>query len=134
VGLFGDMRKMMKGAKDLQKAQGGTGLRDTVRMGASMMDQAKSALADNQEQGRIAAEGRDGTATITAVRDTQMTLNQLPVLEFDLDVVAGGFGPYPVTIQQVVSRPAVARLQPGAEAAVKVDAEDPKTVVLVGDG
>ena len=133
MGLFGDMRKMVKGAKDLQKQHGGS-LGDAVRMGSQMMDQATGALADNQEQGRIAAEGRDGTATITAVRDTQMTLNQLPVLDFDLDVVAGGFGPYPVTVRQVVSRPAVARLQPGAEVAVKVDAEDPKKVVLVGDG
>lgn len=130
MGMLGDMRKMMKTAKGLQKEHGKS-LGETISQGRQMLDQATDALADQKAQADIAASGRQGTATITAVRETMMTLNEMPVLEFDLDVTVGGFGPYPVTIQQVVSRPAVPRLQPGAEVDVKVHPEDPKKVVMV---
>ena len=63
-----------------------------------------------------------------------MTLNEVPILEFDPGVTVGGFGPYPVTTQQAVSRPSVPRLQPGAEVNVKVSPDDPNKVVMVGDG
>ena len=63
-----------------------------------------------------------------------MTLNEVPILEFDLGVTVGGFGPYPVTTEQAVSRPSVPRLQPGAEVNVKVSPDDPNRVVMVGDG
>lgn len=131
MGMFGDLRKIMKTSKELQKEHGAS-LKDTISRGADMLGEAKSALGDHGEQARIAAEGRDGTATIDAVRDNGMTLNERPVLEFDLQVTVGGFGPYPVTITQAVSRPAVARLQPGAEVDVKVDPENPHGVVMVG--
>jgi hypothetical protein len=63
-----------------------------------------------------------------------MMLNEVPILEFDLGVTVGGFGPCPVTIQQAVSRPSVPRLQPAAEVNVKVSPDDPnKVVMVVGD-
>lgn len=130
MGMFKDLRSMMKTGKELQKEHG-MSLKDTISRGADMLQDAKGALSDHGEQARIAAEGRDGTATIDAVRDNGMTLNERPVLEFDLQVTVGGFGPYPVTITQAVSRPAVARLQPGAEVGVKVDPENPQGVVMV---
>lgn len=132
MGMFKDLRSIMKSAKDVQKQHGGkTGIRDALSQGADMMEQAKGALSGNQEQAEIAANGRDGTATIGAVRETHMTLNEVPYLEFDLGVTVGGFGPYPVTIQQAVSRPSVPRLQPGAEVNVKVSPDDPNRVVMV---
>jgi hypothetical protein len=63
-----------------------------------------------------------------------MTLNEVPILEFDLGVTVGGFGPYPVTTQRRVSRPSVPRLQPSANVNVRVCPDDPNKVVMVSDG
>ena len=131
MGMFKDLRAIVQGAKEVQKEHGKTGIRDALSQGAGQMKQAQSALSGNREQAEIATNGRDGTATINAVRETHMTLNEVPILEFDLGVTVGGFGPYPATVQQAVSRPSVPRLQPGAEVNVKVSPDDPNKVVMV---
>lgn len=131
MGTLKDLRRIVKGAKEVQKEHGKTGIRDALSQGAEQMKQSQGALSGNHEQAEIVTNGRDGTAAINAVRETHMTLNEVPILEFDLGVTVGGFGPYPVTIQQAVSRPSVPRLQPAAEVNVEVSPDDPNEVVMV---
>ena len=74
--------------------------------------------------------GRQGTATVTALRDTGLTVNDDPQVELDLDVSIDGTPVYPVTHRQVISRLAIAGFRPGATVPVRVDPQDPRTLVL----
>ncbi len=56
-------------------------------------------------------------------------MNENPVVEFDLEVAAGGT-PYDATIQQVTSQLTVAQYTPGA-VACKVDPSEKSEIVLV---
>src|SRR3954447_16250284 len=86
--------------------------------------------ADGEKAQQLNSAGQDGTATITAVRDTGTTVNDNPSIEMDLQVKVGNAPPYPVTHQQVVSRLAVENFRPGARVAVKVDPADPETILV----
>ena len=123
MGMFKDMKDMKKMANDLQKDNP----RPSLREGLS---QAKDAMAGAQGQmaaAQLAADpnARDGSAVINAVRDTGMTVNENPSVEFDLSVTAGGFT-YETTHTQIVSRLQVGQLQPGAQVNVKIDASGPE--------
>ena len=59
-----------------------------------------------------------------------MTMNENPVVEFDLEVAAGGT-PYDATIQQVTSQLTVGQYTPGAVVACKVDPSEKSEIVLV---
>ncbi len=128
MGMFKDLRNIQKQAKEMEKQQGGRpSMKDALSQGSAAMDNANQMMAD-QELGQ---SGRDGEATVVAIRDTGMTMNENPVVEFDLKVTVGGFGPYDVTRQQIVSRLQVAQIQPGTEVKVKVAEDDPQRVLIV---
>jgi hypothetical protein len=92
---------------------------------------ASGLAAHGEKAQRLNATGQDGTATITAVRDTAVTVGDNPSIEMDLQVqVAGAGPPYPVTHEQVVSRHSVGNFQPGASVVVKVDPEDPESIFV----
>lgn len=84
--------------------------------------------ADTQ---RLMATGLIGQATVESLRDTGMTINDNPQIEFDLLVTVESRDPYPVTHRQAVSRLVLANFQPGASIPVRVDPADP-TRVLIG--
>jgi hypothetical protein len=77
--------------------------------------------AEHQRATRLMAEGLVGQATITEVRETGTSVNQNPVVEFDLHILLDGRDPYPVTHRQVVSRLVVGTFAPGAVVPVRVD-------------
>ena len=79
---------------------------------------------------RLMAAGRQGSATVTALRDTGVTVNDNPQVELDLDVAVEGMPIYPVTHRQVISRLAIAGFQPGATVPVRVDPQDPRTLII----
>lgn len=79
---------------------------------------------------RLMATGRPGTATVTALRDTGMKTNGNPQVELDLDVAVEGMPVYPVTHRQVISRLAIAGFQPGATVPVRVDPQEPRTLII----
>ena len=94
--------------------------------------QAHRVLDDLAAERRRAAEllgaGRAGRARIDGRRDTGLTVDGDPSLEFDLVVMVDGREPYAVTHRQVIARPAVSSLTPGATVAVRVDRADPHMV------
>ena len=95
-----------------------------------MMEQARQQLEAQQGNAELLESGIDGQATIKAIRDTGMTMNENPVVEFDLEVAAGGV-PYEATIKQLTSRLTAAQYTPGTVLPCKVDPSDRSKVLLV---
>jgi hypothetical protein len=79
---------------------------------------------------RLLDTGRQGTATVTALRDTGVTIDDNPQVELDLDVAVAGMPVYPVTHRQVISRLAIAGFQPGATLPVRVDPQQPRSLII----
>jgi len=94
----------------------------------------------NQMLGRMASDGRKaqylihagrvGTATVSGVRQTGTYVNNNPECELDLDVTVDGGAAYAVTHRQVLSSVALPGFQPGASIPVRVDPEDPYSLVI----
>ncbi len=93
---------------------------------ATMHDMAEQAAKAQ----RLMAVGIPGTATLVALRDTGVAYNDHREVELDLQVAAGGGAPYAVAHRQVIDRLAVAGLQPGATLPVRVDPENPQSVMV----
>ena len=128
MGMFKDLRDMKKTADQIQKDNPRPGFRE-------MISQGKEALAGAQEQMSGAGlaqdpSARSGTAVIKSIRDTGMTVNENPSVEFELAVTTSGVT-YDATHTQIVSRLQVGQLQPGASVNVKIDANDQNKLVIV---
>lgn len=94
-------------------------------------EQVRDAMRRQAETAqRLLATGRPGTATVTAMRDTGVTVNDNPQVELDLDVAVEGMPVFPVTHRQVISRLAVAGFRPGATVPVRVDPQHPRTLMI----
>src|SRR3954466_9485107 len=128
MGFLKDMRSMQKTAKDMTPPEhrgvmgGFRAMKDLAATGAEVMGDMQ---AQNATSRRLRAPGRQGTATVTAIRDTGLTVNENPQVELDLQVQVDGAAPYAVTHRQVVSRVAIPAFQPGATVPVRVDPADP---------
>lgn len=86
--------------------------------------------ADGAKAQHLMANGQAGSATITAVRDTGMTIDDNPTVEIDLDVSLAGGAPYAVTHRQTISRIAIPSFQPGATVPVRVDPADRRSLMI----
>ena len=133
MGFLKDMRTLQKTAKDMTPPEhrgvmcGFRAMKDAAAMGATVLGDMQTQNATSQ---RLMASGRQGTATVTAIRDTGLTVNENPQVELDLQVHLDGAAPYPVTHRQVVSRVAIPAFQPGATVPVRVDPADPQTLLI----
>jgi hypothetical protein len=83
-----------------------------------------------QEAQRLLQVGRVGHATVMAVRDTGVMINDNPQAELDLHVAVAGLDPYLVTHRQVISRIAIGSFQPGATVPIRVDPHDQHNVLV----
>ena len=79
---------------------------------------------------RIASTGLAGTATITALTQTGMSLNDQPQVEMQLLVSIPGRAPYPATRKEFVPLILLGRLSSGLPLPVKVDPADPQRLVI----
>lgn len=134
MGFFKDIRNLQKQAEAMTPPEyrGVGGSMRQMRDGVAMASQTLSDMHAGQAQAQhLMATGVVGHATIGAVRDTGMTVNDNPVVELDLQVTSpAAAGPYPVTHRQMISRLQVAQLLPGATVQVRVDPADPQALVL----
>jgi hypothetical protein len=87
-------------------------------------------LADPAGQARQYQTGIQGTATIDAVADTGMFVNQAPVLELDMTVSVPGREPYKAKHRQLVSHAALANFQPGKSFPVRVSPQDDQQLII----
>jgi hypothetical protein len=91
-----------------------------------MVDMAKQAL----EARRLLQVGRRGLATVVAVRQTGVHVDDNPQAELDLQVAVAGLDPYELTHRQVISRVAIDSFWPGAKVPIRVDPQDPRNVLV----
>jgi hypothetical protein len=129
VGFFKDIRNIQKQAEEMtpQEYKGFGGLKNLASQGSQMMSDMNEQQQTSQQ---LMATGRVGMAQIKAIRDTGVTMNENPQVEFDLEVTVEGMAPYPVTHRQLISRLVVANFQPGASVPVRVDPNDPQTLMI----
>jgi len=134
MGMFKDLRDMKKMADQMTESMGGKPtLRDTVRDGKQMLGVAQQQLSQVQQMQGLASDpnARTGKALINAIRDTGMTINEDPVVEFQMNVTDSDGSVYAVLHSQMVSRLRVGAMQPGSEVAVRIDPADRNRVLIV---
>lgn len=133
MGFFKDMRSVMQTANAMTPPEH-RGLTGSMRLAKDGMAQMSGALGDmaaeSQKAQHLMVSGRVGTATVNALRDTGMSINDNPVVELDLEVIVDGGVPYGVTHRQTISRLAVAGFQPGSSVPVRVDPMDPQSLIV----
>jgi len=86
--------------------------------------------ADSQKAQHLSVNGRPGSATITALRQTGTFVNENPEVEMDLQVTVEGMTPYSATHRQVIAMIAAPQFQPGATVPVKVDPAEPTSLIV----
>ncbi len=146
MGLFKDLRKLSKQAKQMGRESGvDTSVRGLLKQGPGMIQQASDALGQVQagkaEGDRLRSVGVPGRAILLTVEDTGMTVGgttlaaalENPVADLELEVTYGDSEPYQLTVRQMVPRLDVARLVPGTELPVLVDPSDPQQVLVDWD-
>ena len=83
---------------------------------------------------RLRVSGLHGTAKVVAVHDSNVTVNNSPMVSFDLDVTVPGQPPFRVRKRTVISRLSVGALLPGAVVPVLADPANPRDIVIDWDG
>jgi hypothetical protein len=133
MGFFKDIRKLQAQAEELTPPEH-RGLRGGMRMMRDGVAQATEMLGDYQADAakaqHLAVNGRPGTATIAAIRQTGVVVNENPQVELDLQVQVDAGAPYGVTHKQVIAMIAIPQFQPGCVVPVKVDPDDPQSLII----
>jgi hypothetical protein len=133
MGFLKDIRNLQKQAEAMTPPEH-RGVRGGFRAMRDGVAQANQMLGDMQAEGmkaqRLMANGQAGSATITAIRDTGVTINDNPTVELDLSVALAGGEPYAVTHRQTISRIAIPSFQPGATVPVRVDPADRSSLMI----
>lgn len=83
---------------------------------------------------RLRVSGLKGTARVVGVRDTNVTVNNSPMVNLDLEVTLPGQPSFRTSKRTVISRLSIGALTPGATIAVLADPAKPKDIVLDWEG
>lgn len=143
MGLFGHMKDMVQTVRsdelrELNK-KAGSQPRMSMLEGVRMANQFADGATDMQQQWQTAdptaytavyTNGVQGTATVDAISETGIQMNDAPVCELDLTVVVPGREPYQVKHRQLLAISVLPRYQPGATFSVRVDGDDPSKLVI----
>jgi hypothetical protein len=133
MGFLKDIRNLQKQAEAMTPPEH-RGMMGGLRAMRDGVAQANQMLGDVQAEGmkaqHLMANGQPGSATITALRDTGVTVNDNPTVELDLSVSVDGAEPYAVTHRQTISRIAIPSFQPGATVPVRVDPVDRQSLII----
>ena len=87
-------------------------------------------LSGEGEAKRIRRVGQVAEALVIAIEDTGMTLNDDPIVAFQLEVRPTTGAPYEARTRGRIGRLDVPRIQPGAVLPVSVDPTDPSKVAI----
>lgn len=143
MSLFGHMKDMVQTVRsdelrELNK-KAGSQPRMSMLEGVRMANQFADGATAMQQQWQTAdptaytaayANGVQGTATVDAIGETGIQMNDAPVCELDLTVVVPGREPYRVKHRQLLAISVLPRYQPGATFSVRVDRDDPSKLVI----
>jgi hypothetical protein len=124
MGVFGDVSKLMKQAKEIDKTwDPGAQARDSV-------DRMKAMNASMAASTQALTEGVPATASVVSVGVTTGSMNVDPIMPVQLLVQQEGMPPRPVTLSLVVPFSQLYRLVPGATLPVRVSTTDPNSVAI----
>jgi hypothetical protein len=133
MGLFKDMKNLQKQAKEMTPPEhrGVMGGFRAMKDGVAQASEALGSMqADGQKAQHLMANGRVGSAIITDIRQTGMFVNENPQVEMDLQVTVEGLPSYTATHRQVLAQIAIPQFQPGAQVPVRVDPENPSSLII----
>jgi hypothetical protein len=133
MGFLKDIRDLQQQAEAMTPPEhrGMVGGLRAMRDGVAQANQLLGEVAADQHKAQyLMANGRHGSATIQAIRDTGVTINDNPTVEFDLAVTIDDAVAYGVTHKQTISRVAIPSFQPGATVPVRVDPMDPHSLII----
>lgn len=88
----------------------------------------KNAFGPNE---KLLKEGVSAQATILKIWDTGVTLNDNPQVGMLLEVQAQDREPFRVEMKSIISRIAIAQIQPGRVVPVRYNPQNPSEVALV---
>jgi hypothetical protein len=133
MGFFKDIKNLQDTAREMtppeHRGMGGgfRAMKGGVAQANAMLGQMAN---DGQKAQYLMQAGRVGSATVSAVRQTGTFVNNNPECELDLRVAVDGGAPYPVTCRQVLAMVALPGFQPGASVPVRVDPNDPQSLII----
>jgi len=91
-------------------------------------------LGGGKKSQSVRLYGRSATATVLNIGENSgggiVTINDQPYLNLKLKIDDGFGQPYEVSFDTIIPRSAVPQFQPGATFPVKIDPNDPNTVVF----
>ncbi|MFO7590887.1 MAG: hypothetical protein R6X23_08315 [Acidimicrobiia bacterium] len=135
MGMFKDIKKLSDQGKEISKASG----RPTSMLGMikqmpadihNATEMVGEVQADMALQQKLLTSGKLGTGTITAIQDTGTLVNFNPQVIVDMQVAVEGQAPYAVQITASVPQIHIPLIQPGNTIGVRVDPDDPASVIL----
>ena len=92
----------------------------------------KTMSANAAAERELMEKGTPAAATITAVGQTGMFINNNPQVQIVLEVVPEEGEPYTATVTKVLQLIQLPQVQPGKLVDVRIDPENPKRMVIVG--
>ena len=133
MGFFKDLRNVPKQAQEMTPPEY-RGMGGLMRMSKDSMAQMSQTLGDmNTDAAKaqhLMANGRQGTATVVSVAQTGMYVNDNPQVAMEPDASVEGLQPYRATHRQVLAMVAIPQFQPGASVPVRVDPQDPQSLIV----
>lgn len=78
----------------------------------------------------VLEEGNPATAVILSMAETGTTVNEHPMVEFELEITPTDGEPYMATVKQVMPRLMLGTVRPGISIGVRVMPDDPSKVAL----
>ena len=82
---------------------------------------------------KIATEGLAGTGTVVSANPTGVTINDAPVLSFEMDVEAPGLAPFRTRVRGTMPFMGFGQITVGTKLPVKIDREDNSKVIIDWD-
>ena len=124
MGMFKDLRGLIRSSRELQKSFPTPDLGDSIRQ---MRDTVDSFTAQQQDQSRLLAEGIPGTAIVREMGTPERGATWFNLM-LDLEVHPRTREPYRVANEYLV--PAAVHLEPGVELPVRIDPNDPAMLAI----
>jgi hypothetical protein len=133
MGFLKDMRDLQKQGKEMTPPEhrGVMGGFKAMKEGVAQANEMMGDLAEQQQKAQmLMANGIVGQATVEALNDTGVTVNDNPQVELVLNVTLPDREPYKASLTQVISRLTIGNFQPGATVPVRVSPDDPQVLMI----
>ncbi len=132
MGFLKDMRDLSKTGKKMQKEKYGTSNPFSImKQGVAEAADSVRDIQDQQARSQyLLMSGIPAEATIREMRDTGLTVNEMPEIELDLDVRVPGRDEYRVTHRQIMAHSTLGQLKPGSTIPVHVDPQDQDSLMI----